>query len=101
PGYAEVRFHKLGSDPTQDRTIHEKTGDPKTFIGAELSKDGRWLVLTIEHGWTRTDVEFMDLHARKPNWRPLAVGLDARYLVDVDGDRFFVRTNEGAPKYRI
>ena len=101
PGFAEVRFHKIGTDPGKDAHVRERTGDPKTFIGAELSKDGRWLILTTEHGWTRTDVEFMDLRAPKPAWRSLAVGQDARYLVDVDGDRFFVRTNEGAPKYRI
>jgi prolyl oligopeptidase len=101
PGQAEVRFHELGSDPAKDKVIREKTGDPRTFLGAELSKDGRWLVLTTEHGWTRTDVEFMDRHAPKPAWRPLAVGQDARYLVDVDRDRFFVRTNEGAPRYRV
>ncbi|HXN34259.1 MAG TPA: prolyl oligopeptidase family serine peptidase [Polyangiaceae bacterium] len=101
PGYAEVRFHKLGTDPAKDVRVREKTGDPKTFIGAELSKDGRWLVLTTEHGWTRTDVELMDLRAPKPAWRALAVGQDARYLVDIDRDRFFVRTNEGAPKYRV
>jgi len=101
PGFAEVRFHKLGTDPAKDVHVREKTGDPRTFIGAELSKDGRWLLLTTEHGWTRSDVEFMDLRAPKPAWRPLAVGQDALYLVDVDRDRFFVRTNEGAPKYRV
>jgi prolyl oligopeptidase len=101
PGFAEVRFHKLGADPTKDVRVREKTGDPKTFVGAELSKDGRWLVLTTEHGWTRTDVEFMDLRERRPIWRPLSVGQDARYLVDIDRDRFFVRTNDGAPKYRV
>ncbi len=44
---------------------------------------------------------FMDLHAKAPAWVPLAVGQDAIYRVDVDRDRFFVRTNEGAPRYRI
>jgi prolyl oligopeptidase len=101
PGYAEVRLHRLGTDPKADPTVHEKTGDARTFLGAELSKDGRWLMLTTEHGWTRTDVEFMDLRERKPSWKPLAVGSDARYTVDVDKGRFFVRTNEGAPRYRL
>jgi prolyl oligopeptidase len=105
PGYAEVRFHKLGTDPKGDVTVREKTGDPRTFINADLSKDGRWLVLTTEHGWSRTDVHYMDLRGgRRPDaraWRPLVVGQDARYAVDVDRDRFFVRTNEGAPRYRV
>ena len=37
----------------------------------------------------------------KPEWRPLVVGVDARYDVTVDGDRFFVWTNEGASRYRV
>ena len=101
PGYAEVRYHALGADPTKDRTVHEKTGNAKTFINAELSRNGRWLFAMVEHGWTRTDVEFMDLHATKPAWKPLVTGQDAIYGVDVDKDRFFIRTNEGAPKYRV
>jgi prolyl oligopeptidase len=101
PGYAEVRFHRLGDPPAKDRLIHERTGDPKTFIGVDLSKDGRWLVLTVEHGWTRTDVLFMDLQPKNAAWQPLAVGQDALYQVDVDRDRFFVRTNDGAPRYHV
>jgi prolyl oligopeptidase len=101
PGYAEVRLHKLGSDPSKDRIVHEKTGDPKTFVSAGVGKDGRWLIAAIEHGWTSTDVYFQDLRSPKPEWRPLVVGVDARYDVSVDGDKFFVWTNEGASRYRV
>ena len=101
PGFQEVRFHKLGADPKKDRIVHERTGDAKTFLQASLSKNGRWLVLTTQHGWSRYDMHFMDLRANKPEWQPLAVGQDAIYDVDVDGDRFFVKTNEGASKYHV
>ncbi len=103
PGYAEVRFHKLGTDPKKDRVVRERTGDPKTFLDAELSKDGRWLMLTTQHGWSRTDLEVMDLHASgaKPEWKPLVTGRDAIYGAAFDKNRFFVRTNEGAPRYRV
>ena len=101
PGYAEVRLHQLGSDPSKDKVVHEKTGDPKTFVSAGMGKDGRWLIATIEHGWNSSDVYFQDLRSGKSEWRPLAVGKDARYEVSVDGDRFFVLTNEGASRYRV
>ncbi len=101
PGYQEVRFHRLGTDPKKDPTIHERTGDPTTFVSASVSKDGRWLVSTIQHGWTRFDVQFMDLHANKPVWQDLAVGRDAIFEVSVDRGRFFVHTNDGAPKWRV
>lgn len=103
PGYAEVRFHKLGQDPKKDQVIREKTGDASTFQGADLSKDGRFLLLPIHHGWTSTDMYFRDL--RKPGKpsadRPLAVGKKAHYGVDVYKDRFYVHTDEDAPRYRI
>jgi len=101
PGYADVRFHPLGADPKNDPLVHEKTGDPRTFVSAVLSKDGRWLVATIEHGWTSTDIAFQDMHAKKPEWKTLVAGTDARYDVTVDRGHFFVWTNEGAPKYRV
>ena len=101
PGYQEVRFHKLGTDPKRDRVVRERTGDAKTFLEASVSRNGRWLVLTTQHGWTRYDIETMDLSAAKPKWRPLAVGKDAIYEVQIDGDTFFVHTNEDAPKGRI
>jgi prolyl oligopeptidase len=101
PGFAEVRLHRLGESPSRDKIVHEKTGDPKSFIRAEVSKNGRFVVLTTEHGWTHYDVHFMDLRAPHPEWRPLVVGTDALYSVEIDRDRFFVRTNEGAPRYRV
>ena len=101
PGYQEVRFHELGTDPKRDRVVRERTGDPRTFLEASLSKNGRWLVLTTQHGWTRYDLELMDLHARRPKWGPLVVGRDATYDVSFDGDRLFVQTREGSPRGRV
>ncbi|WP_437278313.1 prolyl oligopeptidase family serine peptidase [Sorangium sp. So ce375] len=103
PGYAEVRFHRLGQDPKQDRVVRGRTGDPRTFLNASLSKDGRFLVLTVSHGWTSADVYYRDL--RRPGGqaadKPLAVGRDAHYNVEVYKDRFYVHTDEGAPHYRV
>jgi prolyl oligopeptidase len=101
PGFAEVRLHKLGTLPTKDEVVHERTGDPKTFIAAEISRDGRWLCLSIEHGWTKTDVWFEDLRAVKPEWKALSVDRDSRVAVEAFADKLYLWTNEGAPKYRL
>lgn len=102
-GYAEIRFHKLGEDPGKDRIIHEKTGDPTRFLGVDLSKDGHFLLLSVFHGWSSSEVYFRDL--RKPGKqavdRPLAVGGSAHYTVESYKDRFYVHTDEGAPRYRV
>lgn len=101
PGYAEVRFHRLGQDPKADKLVREKTGDPRKFIGAEVSRDGRWLILTVSHGWNSTDVWFQDLRAKGGKWTPLAVGQPFIYEAYAHGGKFFVRTNDGAPKWRV
>jgi len=101
PGHAAVYYHKLGTDPKSDRLVREKTGDPRTFIGAEVSRDGRYLMLAIQFGWTNVDVHFQDLKEKNPQWKPLAVGRGAMHLIEMHKGFFYVSTNAGAPNYRI
>ena len=105
PGYAEIRFHKLGSDPKTDAIVHEKTGDAKSFLVASLSRDGRWLFATLEHGWSKSDVFVQDLHAKAQGaaktWTPLTVGKDALFSAVAHRGSFYVHTNDGAPTWRI
>ena len=101
PGHAAVYFHKLGQEPAEDRLVHEKTGDPRTFISAELSRDGRYLLLYIHHGWTSTDVYFKDLRGKAREFSVLVKGVKALYYVVVWRGTFYVGTNEDAPRYRV
>jgi prolyl oligopeptidase len=105
PGHAEVRFHRLGSPPHEDPVVRGRTGDPTSFIHAALSRDGHWLVLTISHGWTSNDVYVRDMrgaaHGSAGEWRPLAVGVAAHFEVVAWRDRFYVTTDEGAPRGRL
>jgi prolyl oligopeptidase len=101
PGFAEVRFHRLGENPGRDKVIHPKTGDPTTFIGAGASRDGHWLILQIQHGWLSNDVWFRDLRGNQDTWTSLVTGTNAMYKVLAWRDVFYVQTNEDAPRYRI
>jgi prolyl oligopeptidase len=101
PGRAEIRFHVIGSDPGSDPVIHPALGDPTTFVQAGVSRDGRWLLYTVSHGESRTDVWFKDLKAEPAGFRLLTSGQDAIYYVQAWKDRFYVETSEGAPRYRL
>lgn len=101
PGYQEVRFHKLGTDPKKDIVIRERTGDPSTFLSGDLSKDGHWLVVSVQHGWASQDVYFMDTRDKKRQLHPLVVGKKAHYSVEAYKDHFYITTDEGAPKSRV
>jgi prolyl oligopeptidase len=100
PGEAAIRFHALGSDPATDPIVREKTGDPRTFLGAEVSRDGHFLFVEVLHGWTRNDVYVKDLRT-KGDWQPLVVGKEAHFHVTIWKDRFYLRTDLDAPRYRL
>jgi len=101
PGFAELRFHVLGSDPGKDPIAHEATKSAETFLGGGISRDGHWLLANIAHGWNSTDVYFKD--ARKPDakWQTLVAGVDATFSVEVWKDKFYIHTNDGAPRYKL
>lgn len=102
PGFAEVRFHKLGDDPAKDTVIHPATGDAKTFIGGGVSKDGRWLYVQISHGWASNEIKYRDARDPKAAWIPLVTD-DGKSTFDLEiyKDQFYVRTNFEAPNFRI
>jgi prolyl oligopeptidase len=101
-GHQEVRFHRLGTDPRGDTVVEPASGDPRSFLGATFSRDGRWLFVVRQHGWSATDVWFRDLRGGLTGPRtPLAVGQKAVFEPEAHGGAFYVRTNEGAPRYRL
>lgn len=102
PGFAEMRFHKLGEDPKKDRVVHECTRNAKTFLAGEISRDGHFLFAYVEHGWSATDVYYKDMRKGEPKeWSPLVIGKPFKYVVYPWRDHFYVRTDEGAPNGRI
>ncbi|HEU4726749.1 MAG TPA: S9 family peptidase, partial [Kofleriaceae bacterium] len=106
PGFAEIRFHKLGTPPASDPIVHPATGDPGTFLGCQLSRDGHWLIAGIQHGWNSSDLYFKDMRGGRPGhepkgWATLVAGVDANFEVEAWRDRFYITTNDGAPKNRV
>ena len=109
PGYAEIRYHALGTDPKTDAIVFAAAKDPKQFVSVDLSRDGRWLFVAHQRGWSATDVYVADLGATKaarskpkaPKFAPLVKDQPAIYGVTAWRGKFYVFTNEDAPRYRV
>ncbi|MGK3998235.1 prolyl oligopeptidase family serine peptidase [Sorangium sp. So ce1024] len=102
PGLAEIRYHALGDDPARDRLVRQATRDPRTFLQVAASRDGRWLIATVQHGWVSTDVYLQDLRAgNSAPWKPLIQARPHMYLVEPHRDHLYVLTDDGAPNYRV
>ncbi len=101
PGYANIRFHELGTDPAKDPVVREKTGDPTLFVGVDLSYDGRYLFYYQFKGWTATNIYVKDLEAKGDKWVTLVEGNPNQYSVIAWEDTFYIYTNEDAPRWKV
>jgi prolyl oligopeptidase len=96
-----IYFHKLGTDPATDRKVFGEGRPATDWPTITLSPNGRWLVTEQHQGWAKTEVYFADTTAEKLTFVPLVEKVTANFDVTVRDDMFYVRTNDGAPRYRV
>jgi len=96
-----VFYHSLGDDPDQeDQPIFGEGRDPEDWPGVSLSNDGRWLLINVEQGYTKTELFLMDLKKGTPPIR-VTTGKDFLYAAEVYNDKLYITTNEDAPRYHV
>ena len=99
----KVFFHRLGTQQAQDELVFARPDQPEWYLGAEVTEDGRWVVITASKGTNpETSVFLVDLTQPKAAPEPFLTKMDATYeVVDCDGDTFYVVTNKDAPRRRL
>jgi prolyl oligopeptidase len=95
-----VFYHELGSDPATDPLIFGEGRDPEDWPNVSLDNDGRLLLITVEQGWTKTEMFLMDLKKGTPPTR-ITTGKNFIYGGSVYNGRLYIVTNEDAPRYRV
>src|SRR5262249_48916551 len=99
--HRHVFLHKLGDDPGKDMKVFGEGRPAEDWPGVALSPDGRWLVVTEEQGWAKSEVFFKDCKKDGAAFQPLVEKVQALFDVVVRNDRFYVHTNDKAPRYRV
>ena len=95
-----VFYHELGTDPETDPKIFGEGRDPEDWPSVSLDNDGRLLLITVEQGWTKSELFLMDLKARTPPTR-ITTGKNFLYTGSAYNGRVYIVTNEDAPRYRV
>jgi len=95
-----VFYHELGTDPETDPPIFGEGRDPEDWPSVSLDNDGRFLLITVQQGWTKTELFLMDLKKRTPPTR-VTTGKNFIYSGSVYNGRLYIVTNEDAPRYRV
>ncbi|HEY0116966.1 MAG TPA: prolyl oligopeptidase family serine peptidase, partial [Allosphingosinicella sp.] len=98
-----VYFHRVGAPQAQDRQVFARPDQPRLNNTAEVSDDGKWLIVTSSEGTDeRYDITIIDLTRPDAQPRQLITGRthDWSYVGNV-ATNFYWRTNQDAPRQRI
>ena len=95
-----VYFHLLSSPVETDDPIFGEGRDPEDWPSVSLSNDGRWLLINVSEGWTKSELFLMDLKSNKAPSR-LTTGKNFLYGGDVYDGKVYITSNEDAPRYRV
>jgi prolyl oligopeptidase len=95
-----IFFHLLGTDPATDDKIFGEGRDPEDWPNVRLDNDGRLLVISVEQGWTKSELYLMDVRKGTPPTR-ITTGKNFLYSATAYNGRLYITTNEDAPRYRV
>ena len=100
--YHKVFYHKLGDSQSKDALIFEDKSNPLRNFSAGITEDKNILILYGSESTSGTSLAVKDL--RKPNapfvW--LVKNFENNYgVVHSEGNKLFVITDKGAPKYQL
>ncbi|MDO7842378.1 prolyl oligopeptidase family serine peptidase [Sphingomonas immobilis] len=99
----KIYFHRIGTQQSADTLIYETPDTPKRGHSAQVTDDGKYLVITTTEGTdTRYAITVIDLTAPRPVPRTIFKALDNEWaLAGNIGANFYWRTDNGAPRQRI
>jgi len=107
--HQKLYYHRLGTKQSEDVLVAEFPDHPKWMCGAELSNDGRYVMLMIREGCepvNRMYVCDLEKIGYKINgllpYDKIVDNFDAEYdFIANEGDKFVFKTNKDAPRYKL
>src|SRR4030095_8514307 len=96
-------FHQLGTPQPQDKLIYERLDQKEWLFNAEVTDDGRYLIINIQRGTDpKNRIFYKNLVDPNSKVVELLNKADAEYsFIDNDSPVFAFRTNLDAPLGRI
>uniref|UniRef100_U3J5N5 Prolyl endopeptidase n=1 Tax=Anas platyrhynchos platyrhynchos TaxID=8840 RepID=U3J5N5_ANAPP len=107
--HQKLHYHVLGTNQSEDILCAEFPDEPKWMGGAEVSDDGRYVLLSIREGCDPVNrLWYCDLQRESQgisgilHWVKLIDNFEAEYeYVTNEGTVFTFKTNRHSPNYRL
>ena len=101
----EVRFHRIGTPQSADELVYATPNHPDYGHGAQVTSDGRWMVITTSQGTdSKYEVHVVKLD-KQGKWgvpQRLVAGLENDWrLIEGMGNTLYFMTNKGAPRGKV
>ena len=94
-------FHTLGRPQAEDALIFGGSKTPRRYIGASITEDGQYLVVTAAVSTTGNELYLQDLK-NGGDLQLVAGGFEKEYgVVTSEEGMIYIQTNDGAPNNRI
>lgn len=99
---SRIWFHAMGAAPSTDREILGQGMDARVFLSPTITTDGKWLLVSAQYGWARTEIWFGDTSRRNEPLRLLNPGIDSQFsAVEAGPAKLVLTTAWKAPRKRV
>jgi prolyl oligopeptidase len=101
--YQKIFFHQIGTPQSADKLVYEDREHPLRYVGAGLTEDERFLVLSISEGTDGAEIKVKDMQDRKATgFTTIVPGFKTNAnLVDNLGSMILLQTNSNAPRGKV
>lgn len=97
----KVYYHKLGTKQSADQLIFGGEKTPRRYLGAYLSEDERYLIISAANATNGNEVYIKDLK-KGGDFVQINSGFDINAnILDTDGDDLYIFTDKDAPNMRL
>ena len=100
--YHKIYYHKAGTPQSQDGLVYEEKDHPLRNVGGGVTEDNRFLFVSTSQGTSGKDLKVRDLLNNQNDFTSIVTGFKTEpSVVDNVGGKILLKTNDGAPNYKV
>jgi len=101
--YQKLYYHRLGTEQTEDILIYERPDQKEWMFDADVTEDGRYLIISVSKGTDPKNLVFyQDLEDKNATIKELISEFIGNFsFIESEGSLFWFRTDYNAPKGRL
>ena len=98
----KIYYHKLGEPQSNDKLEYSNKEQPNRFYSCEVDEDERFMFISESGAEKGNNLYIKDLINPKATLIQMTNDMDYSYYpIEIIGDKIFIFTNFGAPRYRV